>query len=294
MADGGFSAFAWHRYVLSEHCALDPYEGLVMLALVRFADERGRAFPGMGTLAKVTRVSRTKVVHSLAALETLGLFKRQAQTRGKGLGSNTYQLPLEPPCSAPQTLPGQQTSAPHALGSAPETLGVVRPTHQGSAPGAPYLPNELSIGTTQGTGEAPAAPSQPTSRPLVLEMLESPRKRSEHPKKRAQRSRKAPETWSPEAACRALAAERGKNFDEELAKFRDHEFASAKSDWDGTFRNWLRNERFGAGARVGGIQRGVPNVAEANGWGRKSSLLAVSPRQPDAGTNPIAQAREVK
>jgi len=113
-----FSAFAWHRAVISAQCALDPFECLVMLALVRFADDTGRAFPGMGTLATVTRVSRTKVVRSLAALEARGLFVRQAQTKGKGRGSNTYWLPPEPPRralepssgSARQTLPSPQAT----------------------------------------------------------------------------------------------------------------------------------------------------------------------------------------
>lgn len=52
---------------------------------------------------------------------------------------------------------------------------------------------------------------------------------------------RAPEDWKPNDGHRALAAERQVAFDEELAKFRDHEFKSPKTDADAAFRTWLRN-----------------------------------------------------
>lgn len=60
---------------------------------------------------------------------------------------------------------------------------------------------------------------------------------------RRKRWRKVPDDWEPKGTHRSMAAARGIDFDLELAKFRDHEFASAKSDADATFRNWLRSAR---------------------------------------------------
>lgn len=58
---------------------------------------------------------------------------------------------------------------------------------------------------------------------------------------RSRRSRRAPANFRPSDEHLRVAAERDVDLDAELAKFRDHEFAHAKSDWPATFRNWLRN-----------------------------------------------------
>jgi hypothetical protein len=57
------------------------------------------------------------------------------------------------------------------------------------------------------------------------------------------RWRRVPAEWEPTDDHRSIARERGVDFELELSKFRDHEFATAKSDANGTFRNWLRNAR---------------------------------------------------
>ena len=56
----------------------------------------------------------------------------------------------------------------------------------------------------------------------------------------ARASRKAPRSFEPDEASRFLAKELGVDFAYELGKFRDHEFATPRSDWQGTWRNWLR------------------------------------------------------
>lgn len=61
--------------------------------------------------------------------------------------------------------------------------------------------------------------------------------------KSKRRWRRCPADWAPTEEHRQLARERGVDFETELAKFRDHEFATGKSDANGTFRNWLRNAR---------------------------------------------------
>jgi hypothetical protein len=56
-------------------------------------------------------------------------------------------------------------------------------------------------------------------------------------------SRRCPPDWEPSEQHREIAAEEGVDFDRELAKMRDHEFANPRKDWDATFRNWLRSSR---------------------------------------------------
>lgn len=58
---------------------------------------------------------------------------------------------------------------------------------------------------------------------------------------RSKRWRTVPPEWQPNDGHRSLASARGLDFDLELSKFRDHDFAAPKLDADRTFRNWLRN-----------------------------------------------------
>ena len=62
----------------------------------------------------------------------------------------------------------------------------------------------------------------------------------ERARKRA--SRRAPEDWKPEAAEIAWAAAEcpGVDVGAETAKFLDHTFATARTDWPATWRNWIR------------------------------------------------------
>jgi hypothetical protein len=66
-----------------------------------------------------------------------------------------------------------------------------------------------------------------------------PKKKSRKPARRPWRS--VPKDWQPGDDHRKMASELRVDFELELAKFRDHEFATTKKDPDATFRNWLRN-----------------------------------------------------
>lgn len=59
-------------------------------------------------------------------------------------------------------------------------------------------------------------------------------------KPRYRRLRRCPESFHALPAHAEICAKRGVDLVAELEKFRDHEFATARSDWDATFRNWLR------------------------------------------------------
>lgn len=81
---------------------------------------------------------------------------------------------------------------------------------------------------------------------------------SHEPRARAP-TRRCPTTWSPSgddmlklrAECPAV------DMDRELRKFRDNTFGTPRSDWDATWRNWVRRaaEDLGRGSRVNGLTR---------------------------------------
>lgn len=61
-------------------------------------------------------------------------------------------------------------------------------------------------------------------------------------KKKEKRWRVVPEDWEPTEKHEELAKKLGlKDFDHQVAKYRDHEYERLKSDPNRTFNNWLRN-----------------------------------------------------
>lgn len=92
-----------------------------------------------------------------------------------------------------------------------------------------HVENSLSL---------PPSPQTPQPPTHTREEISIPR---EGPAKRA--SKRCPEAWAPTPDDLAVGAEKGLTPGEiadELAKFRDHTFGTARSDWSATFRNWLR------------------------------------------------------
>jgi len=61
--------------------------------------------------------------------------------------------------------------------------------------------------------------------------------------KRARATKRCPDDWRPDTSDFQVAVDEGLTPGETeraLAKFRDHTFATARSDWSATFRNWIR------------------------------------------------------
>lgn len=59
--------------------------------------------------------------------------------------------------------------------------------------------------------------------------------------KRTLRWRRVPADWKPKPEHVGLAMQLGVPLDEEVEKFRDHEFKNTKTDPDACFRTWLKN-----------------------------------------------------
>lgn len=80
----------------------------------------------------------------------------------------------------------------------------------------------------------------------------------------ARGSRRCPPDWSPSEDLMAWARAERLDIDveAELATMRDHQFATARSDWSATFRNWIRRAS-PAGARAApGAPRETPLARE--------------------------------
>lgn len=72
---------------------------------------------------------------------------------------------------------------------------------------------------------------------------EGARTNAKSPKPRA--TRRCPDDWSPKPETTATLAGEGYDpgtLERALAMVRDHEFRTPRSDWDATYRNWVRNE----------------------------------------------------
>jgi hypothetical protein len=72
---------------------------------------------------------------------------------------------------------------------------------------------------------------------------------------RTRKSRRCPVEWLPSHTTLALADHEGFSADElerELERFRDHEFPRPYTDWDATFKNWLRTARDRRSQRING------------------------------------------
>lgn len=83
--------------------------------------------------------------------------------------------------------------------------------------------------------------SQPEPEPLITEAIAPVITRA--PKAKA--SRRCPADWLPSDADLAVGEGEGLSpgaIDRALAKMRDHEFKTARSDWSAAFRNWIRRE----------------------------------------------------
>ncbi len=109
---------------------LGPYGIAVYIVLCSFAGETQKAWPSKATIATLTGCSKRKVSQSIERLEVMGWIKIDRRPTGKGKQheTNVYYL-LQSPGG----------SAPHALPSAQDAIGVVHHMHQGSAPHAPEV-----------------------------------------------------------------------------------------------------------------------------------------------------------
>jgi hypothetical protein len=153
--------------------------------------------------------------------------RKSAEVRRETHGTAQPRSKLEPNAEASSK---QLGFAAEATGRSKSELG----SKQGPDPSSPLeLSSPDSSGFPSDSGSLAASPDPEPAESFSHVGAAKPKRRW----------RRCPAEWTPTDEHRQLARERGVDFETELAKFRDHEFATGKSDANGTFRNWLRNAR---------------------------------------------------
>lgn len=138
------------------------------------------------------------------------------------------------------------TKLPEGSGSGPPIMTTQLPENSGSPPGVLSESPPLDEGLTPET-QGPRNPLNPESRILNPDSPFPPSVVRFAPKKHrngsAEKSTRCPDEFAVTPQLREWASQHCPSVDVELetAKFRDHEFAKARSDWPAAWRNWLRN-----------------------------------------------------
>ena len=169
-----------------------------------------------------------------------------------------------------RTIVGRLKEAGHLTREERPGKGVFYTVH----PGTEFPPEATS--PRKQTAKTPERGSANTS---ITTKPPSEAKASSGAARATRRERFVPESWSPNDAHRAKAAEYGRDLDSEVEAFRQYEFSDPKSDFDRAFHRWLRN----AGAFGPAKPAPVPtvNAAEAAALrARHEALLSGMPHAP--------------
>lgn len=239
-------------------------ELVMLLAIADFADDAGRAYPSITTLAAKCRTKRRYALVLLDALSKSGELeiRRNAGPMGRGGRTNLYRVvfenlthrvpelvnhraPVYEDEPVNQSAPLRQRQGVRS--SAPVNRSA--PVHQGSGSGEPECQKVVNQSAPKPSG--------------TIRTIEEVRKA---PRDAAERGSRLPADWTlPDewrAWCRTERPEL--DIDEVAATFRDHWLGQPgakgrKSDWLATWRNWVRRERRGQVKDIGS-----PTVLDAD------------------------------
>lgn len=139
-------------------------------------------------------------------------------------------------------------------------------------PSAPKPATQTATGTA--TPATATHPPLPIPQPPPTNLNEGVQGELSDPKPRPMRQ--CPKTWNPPEKVLAWAKHEhpGVELEHELAKFRDNTFRTPRSDWDATFRNWIREASDRWKARNGPRVAGAPATAGAREAARKAARVA--------------------
>ena len=223
----------------------DRGELLVMLALADFADDRGRCWPSIATIAKRARMTARSAQRILRKLESEGAVKISTGT-GRA-GCNEYVLTPDARVTPDAVSPLTPVSHP--------------PDARVTPPLTPVSP-EPSLNH-----------QEPSGTPFLIPPDEPPLK-----KKRRKPEIDLPEGWVPSDKNIQDALEKGlseKEIQDEADRFRDYHYSkqSRFRDWDAAWRTWCSNSlRY----RKGG---GMAGNAKPGHGGQRSSLAGIVARR---------------
>lgn len=240
--------------------------GIFSLALPTIAHETGLPLEALpGALAAVSEIAQYDAEEELcwvpnSAREQLGQTLSSGDKRRKALEVELRQFGEHPFVAAfyelyteaygltvPRNIRNNSRESGHVgnnLEGASEVLGrgFEGASVQQEAPSTVHVQvqhststgsGSVQVGGAGGAGDAPSPNVAPGRGPA-----------------KPRGSRRAPPEWAPNAEHQRLAAEQRKDVGRELERFRDHEFPRPYTDWDATFRNWLRSDRGGQQPKV--------------------------------------------
>lgn len=219
----------------------DRGELLVLLALADFADDKGRCWPSVTTLAKRARMTTRSVQRIIRKMQGDGKLSISIGT-GRS-GCNEYIL-------TPDTGVTPDTKSPLTPASLPPDACVIPPL----TPASPE-------------------PSLNHHEPSVEPLLVSPNKKPKRPKRKPEVE--LPEGWVPNDKNIQDAQDRGftqKEIEHEADNFRNYHSSkqSLYRDWDAAWRTWLGN------AIKFGRRGGVAGKAAPGGYGQGRSLASIA------------------
>lgn len=235
-----------------EHSPHSGSDLLMLLAIADHANDQGKAWPSMPTLAKKCRVTKRNAIYIIRRLEKAGSLSIE---RGGGRGhASVYVVNGAVDCTlSPQTV---QPIAPFM-----ERVQPIAPFNGETVQPASPLPSMHRPKTVKSSvikGEAHCTPTiiEPIKKdkskkpPSIIsppgEMDDSEGgvqvKSSKRKAETSKAQRRCPPDYLPDASVIAWAAAKhpGIDLQGELEAMKDWEFKVAHSDWNATFRNWVR------------------------------------------------------
>ncbi|HEX3596826.1 MAG TPA: helix-turn-helix domain-containing protein [Polyangiaceae bacterium] len=199
----------------------------VFLAILdHWSQKNQRPFPGVGRLGWWTSLSRSTVLRTLQSLETAGVLVVD-RANGK---ANAYDVSA----AFEGRLPVSHRHGCQADTGIQETPDQC-PTDTGTS--VPQTPEGSHMKDPKKDPRERAAVAAPLT--LVAPTL-SAKKAAKRTSSKPKRWTRVPDAFEPKGDHREIARVRGVNIDDELQRFRDHEFAKPRCDADAAFRNWLR------------------------------------------------------
>ncbi|WP_300573522.1 helix-turn-helix domain-containing protein [Phenylobacterium sp.] len=184
-------------------------EKLVAIVLANYADEKGRAWPSQKTISEQTCLTPRTVRAALVSLCDRGIIEREERLRQDGSRSTdliTFTWGAEAVSGGGEMVSG----------------GGGKPLPGGGEIASALTTFEPSTDPSEEKVEGASAPAKPKA------------------------SRRCPDGWDPPVAVLKTLAIEGftaGEMERELAKFRDHQFRTALTDWSAAYRNWIRKSR---------------------------------------------------
>jgi hypothetical protein len=193
--------------------------------------EAGEAVFGRSELAALLGLTESKVRTSIERLVTLDIVAIRATSRGTVVKVLGYgDLDDSDRVGSPAAQP---TDHQRITSESPDD-------DQQTASGQPADRQPIATNKTEDvrreTKDVDGRRTEAAQPSLGLSDLKA--KAERRSRTRARAAKRAPADWEPRPADKLLDSQA---FAVELAKFRDHEFSKARSDWDATWRNWQRN-----------------------------------------------------